>query len=247
MKDNSISGLRINQTLIIVSVLMTVGISSQIITNQKQYIKVAKEENVKIIEQIELGVNNNERTEKVTSRSLIERPSIEEMTIEESEENDVEQPKYKKVEEIVISKDMDLTQRCGISKEDFIELMTNLNVDSSGFFERNAETIYDLCEEYELNEVFFCGLIAAESGWNIASNHQRTHNYISMMSNGGLIKFESDEAGLEAAAKLLHNRYLTPGGSYYRGTTLASVQKIFCPNSTTWVGLVFGCMKQVLK
>ena len=142
---------------------------------------------------------------------------------------------------------MDLTKRTGVSKEDFKELMKNLKVDTSGFFYENSDTIYDLCEKYELNEVFFCGLIAAESGWNIQSNHRRAHNYISMMSKGKLIKYASEEAGLEAAAKLLHTKYLTPGGAYYRGKTLASVQKIFCPNSSTWVGLVYGCMKQVVK
>jgi hypothetical protein len=61
-----------------------------------------------------------------------------------------------------------------------------------------------------------------------------------------MIKYSSTEEGLEAAAKLLHNKYLTPGGSYYHGKTLSSVQKVFCPNSSTWVGLVYGCMKQIV-
>ena len=67
-----------------------------------------------------------------------------------------------------------------------------------------------------------------------------------MMSKGKLIRYSSEEEGLEAAAKLLHNKYLTAGGSYYSGKTLASVQKRFCPNSSTWVNLVYGCMKQVV-
>ena len=142
---------------------------------------------------------------------------------------------------------MDLTKRTGVSKEDFMKLMANLKVDTSGFFEKNSETIYNLCEKYELNEVFFCGLIAAESGWNITKGHRNKCNYISMMSKGKMIKFASPEEGLEAAAKLLHSKYLTPGGSYYRGKTLSSVQKIFCPDSSTWVGLVYGCMKQIVK
>jgi hypothetical protein len=172
---------------------------------------------------------------KTTSRSSSERTE------------EVEEIKYKSIDEIEISKDMDLTIRCGISKEDFKELMKNLETDTSGFFYENSELIYDLCDKYELNEIFFCGLIAAESGWNIASNHRSKCNYISMMSKGKMIKYASTEDGLEAAAKLLHSKYLTPGGSYYSGKKLSNVQKIFCPNSSTWVGLVYGCMKQIVN
>ena len=68
-----------------------------------------------------------------------------------------------------------------------------------------------------------------------------------MMSGGKLIQYSSDAEGLEAAAKLLHNRYLSEGGSYYRGKTLSSIQKIFCPNSSTWVGLIYTCMSQIVK
>ena len=148
---------------------------------------------------------------------------------------------------ISISKNMDLTVRTGLSKSEFKAVMKNLSQDTSKFFYNNAETIYDVCEKYQINEIFFCGLISAESGWNIASNHKNTHNYISMMSSKGLIKYSSDEEGLEAATKLLHNKYLTKGGSCYYGKTLSCVQKRFCPNSSTWVGLVYGCMKQVIK
>ena len=53
--------------------------------------------------------------------------------------------------------------------------------------------------------------------------------------------------GLEAAAKLLHNNYLTEGGSYYYGKTISCVQRRYCPGSSTWVGLVYGCMKYIIK
>ena len=90
---------------------------------------------------------------------------------------------------------MDLTVRTGLSKEDFITLMTNMSADTSGFFEENASLIYDYCEQYQINEIFFCGLIVAESGWNIAPNHRKTHNYISEVisektcTTSGVIKY----------------------------------------------------------
>ena len=152
-----------------------------------------------------------------------------------------------KPRDIKISKNMDLTKRTGLSKADFKKVMKNLKSDKSKFFYRNADTIYDLCEKYQINEVFFCGLIAAESGWNIAGNHRTTHNYISLMYNGKLIKYSSEKEGLEVAAKKLHDNYLTKGGKYYNGKTITGVQKRFCPASDTWDDLVYGCMNYVVK
>lgn len=237
MENNSKSGLKINHIISVVLVLIILSSNIQLFGLTKQEIKEENNNN-DIKEETQVADTYN-RTTNVTSRSSVDRTKKEESKNEET--------KYISVDEITISKGMDLTKRTGISKEDFKELMKNLKVDTSGFFYKNSDIIYDLCEKYELNEVFFCGLIAAESGWNIQSNHRRAHNYISMMSKGKLIKYASEEAGLEAAAKLLHTKYLTPGGAYYRGKTLSSIQKIFCPNSSTWVGLVYGCMKQVVK
>lgn len=234
VENNSKSGLKIKHIISVVLVLVVLSSNLQLFAFTKEEIK----EDNKIEENLQVADTYN-RERNVTSRSGGDRTKKE-----ENENNEIN---YIRVDEITISKAMDLTKRTGVSKEDFKELMKNLKVDTSGFFYKNSDTIYDLCEKYELNEVFFCGLIAAESGWNIQSNHRKAHNYISMMSKGKLIKYASEEAGLEAAAKLLHTKYLTPGGSYYRGKTLSSVQKIFCPNSSTWVGLVYGCMKQVVK
>lgn len=234
VENNSKSGLKINHIISVVLVLIILSSNIQLFGLTKQEDKQENSNNNMQEETQAADTYNRART--ITSRSSVDRTK--------KEENELN---YIQIDEITISKSMDLTKRTGISKEDFKELMKNLKVDTSGFFYKNSDIIYDLCEKYELNEVFFCGLIAAESGWNIQSNHRKTHNYISMMSKGRLIKYTSEEEGLEAAAKLLHTKYLTPGGSYYRGKTLASIQKIFCPNSSTWVGLVYGCMKQVIK
>lgn len=232
MENNSKSTLKIRQVIASTMVFMILGSQIQLFisTKEKETKKQSIQENI-VQEEI---AQYYERNIETTARSESERESEIEVT-------------YKTIDEITISKNMDLTVRTGISKEDFKKLMKNLKPDTSGFFYKNSDIIYDLCEKYQLNEIFFCGLIAAESGWNITKSHRTKCNYISMMSKGKMIQFASEEAGLEAAAKLLHNKYLTPGGSYYKGKTLSSVQKIFCPNSDTWVGLVYGCMKQVVK
>jgi len=154
---------------------------------------------------------------------------------------------YNSIDEITISKNMDLTVRCNVAREDFVTLMAGVRADTSGFFEQNAGTIYDVCEKYQINEIFFCGLISAESGWDIAGNHRRTHNYISLMSGSGLIQFGSVQEGLEKAASTLHKNYLSEGGRFYHGKTLEAVRTRFCPVNPNWTNLVFGRMKQIVK
>lgn len=245
MKDSK-SALKIKQLISVFLIIMTLGTYIGLFRTNEREMQISKFETKKEVEKLEeekqtievAQETSYEREIKVTSRSEVQREKI----VEEAPET-----KYISIEEIKISKDMDLSIRCGISREDFIKLMENMKVDYSKFFAKNAGIIYDLCEKYEINEIFFCGLIAAESGWSIASSHRNAHNYISMMSSKGLIRYSSEEEGLEAATKLLHNKYLTKGGSCYSGKTLSAVQKRFCPNSSTWVGLVFGCMKQVVK
>lgn len=190
-------------------------------------------------------------TESVTSRSsaIRNRNNTAKEEAEQVEEIIIEEPEieYTKIEDITIWKDMDLTVRTGLSKEDFKKLISNVKQDTSKFFYDNSDMIYDLCAEYQINEIFFCGLISAESGWNIASNHRRTYNYISLMSKGKLIQYGSLEEGLRVAAQKLHDNYLTEGGRFYHGKTLSGVKTKFCPASSTWVNLVYGRMQQIVN
>ena len=236
MKNDSKSGLKMQQILGVVFTLIILSTNIHAFTKINQNIQTANKQNEEINTEGQIQVATQEREIKTSTRAMQER------IIEEKQE----EIKYITIEEIEISRNMDLTKRCGISKEDFKTLMTNLRPDTTGFFEDNSDTIYDLCEKYEINEIFFCGLIAAESGWKIASSHRNSNNYVSMMSKGKLIRYATPAEGLEAAAKLLHNKYLTEGGSYYYGKTLSAVQTRYCPNSSTWVGLVYGCMNVIV-
>ena len=162
MKNNNETTINIKYIIIIFLGLIVLGTNLQLFTNNNievaqndiKIINLKKDEQENITKEIIIAnmpiTSNVERTLNITKR--------------EAEERELQKPKYISIEEITISKDMDLTKRCGISKQDFVELMENMKVDYTGFFAENAETIYDLCEEYELNEIFFCGLIAAESG-----------------------------------------------------------------------------------
>ena len=193
------------------------------------------------------SINDRQSTETQTENNQTEQ--IEATNQEQNQEPENIEPEktYTQIKDVKISKDMDLTVSTNLSKEDFKTVISGVKQDTSKFFYNNSDLIYDLCQKYELNEIFFCGLISAESGWNIADNHRRTHNYISLMSKGNLIKYNSVEEGLEVAAKTLHNKYLTKGGVFYYGKTLSAVKTKFCPASSTWVNLVYGRMKQIIK
>ena len=218
--------------------------------NKEEKIEISQENknNQEIIKPEEITKKHGQKINEnipITSRSSVIRIRKNQNLEEEIPEDP--EIKYTKIEDVTISRDMDLTVRTGLSKEGFKLLISKVKQDTSKFFYDNSDLIYDLCEEYQLNEIFFCGLISAESGWNIASNHRRTYNYISLMSKGKLIQYSSLEEGLRVAAKSLHNNYLTEGGRFYHGKTLYGVKVKFCPVSNTWVNLVYGRMQQIIK
>ena len=259
MESNSGTKITIRVILVIGVVFLAVGVLTSI-TNES---KIVDADVVKVatIEEQENILHTNIRNVRhsITDNTVLSRSSTSSRfenevrkQIEEDEEQarrEAEERRLAQIENIKnisISVDMDLTQRTGLTKEEFKMLIGNLKPDTSKFFYDNSDYIYDLCEKYELNEIFFCGLISAESGWTIAKNHRNTYNYISLMLNGKLIRYSSLEEGLEVAAKTLHNKYLTEGGSFYYGKTLSAVRTKFCP-SDTWVGLVYGRMNQIVK
>ena len=265
MRVNSKSRTSLKSLIIVIIAILLITSIRQLLLKKQDFLSVATyleneiEVEIKDVDEdtIEVSSVYNRKIDNTTSRSSSldrELAIQEEIDIEEVkrqiEENKYVEPinttKYITIDQVRISRDMDLTQRCGISKEDFKTLMNNLRTDSSGFFKTNSDTIYDVCEKYSINEIFFCGLIAGESGWNISGNHRRTNNYISMMSGGRLISFSSPAEGLEAAAKLLHTKYLSEGGQFYCGKTLAGVKKRFCPASSTWTNLIYTCMSKIV-
>ena len=221
----------------------------------KQKQKVVKKLEMKNKQAKKQNQRKQQKKKKTTRKQKLKSKKNTEKTTEKKDsskkenttnkENKKSTTKTVSISQVKISRSMNLTKRTGLSRKDFIKLMSGVRADTSGFFEKNAGKIYDLCEKYSINEIFFCGLISAESGWNIASNHRRTHNYISLMRNGRLISYGSVNEGLEVAAQKLHYNYLTPGGKFYHGKTLAGVKTCFCPSST-WVGLVYGRMQQIL-
>ena len=168
---------------------------------------------------------------------------IEDKIIQEDYE---EVKTYIPLSEVKISFNMDVSQTTGLSKEDFVSLVQNMKYDKTGILKANAEVIWVNCQKYNVNEIFVLGICGIESAWCSAPQHQRAHNYASLMSKGKLIPYSTDAEGFEALIKLLGQRYLTPGGGLYHGATITGVGTSFC-NTTTWPPKVYKCMQLALS
>lgn len=194
--------------------------------------------------------NNNSIIETLSSRSEVNRSgnmyiNTDSNSYQASDEYD-ELKQYIKIEDVKISFDMDVSKTTGLSKEDFVTLVTNMKYDRTGILEKNAAWIWECCQKYSVNEIFVLGICGIESAWCSAPQHQNTHNYSSLMSGGKLIPYPSDAAGFEAMIKLLGQKYLSPNGSLYHGATITGVGRCYC-NPTSWPKKVYTCMQQVFK
>jgi hypothetical protein len=105
--------------------------------------------------------------------------------------------------------------------------------------------------KYSVNVFFLIGVEALESGW-ITSSISRNCNNLggvcstsSHPSNGcgsnstcSFAYFNSVNSFIDYHASMLHTNYLTPGGSYYHGTTPSAVVTDYCPGCSEWPGNV---------
>lgn len=221
--------------------------TENIIKNNNENEESTKVQNIQEA-RIEMA-SRNDLIDIVSSRSMIERSNVNPVYVKmnETTQNDYEELKtYIPLSEVKISFNMDVSKTTGLSQEDFVTLVTNMKYDRTGILEKNAAWIWECCQKYNVNEIFVLGICGIESGWCSAKQHQNTHNYSSLMSGGKLIPYATDEQGFEAMIKLLGQKYLTPGASLYRGTTITGVGTCYC-NTTTWPGKVYKCMTQVFE
>ena len=97
--------------------------------------------------------------------------------------------------------------------------------------------------KYNVNVFFLIALNALESGWGTSAIARNCNNLGGVCasanhpskgcgsnSNCSFARFNSVGDFIDYNANMLHNNYLTPGGSYYEGTNLSQVYtKHYCP------------------
>ena len=100
--------------------------------------------------------------------------------------------------------------------------------------------------KYQVNVFFLIGLNALESGWGtsgiakscnnlggVCASSNHPSNGCGSNSNCSFARFNSVGDFIDYNASMLHKNYLTPGGSYFEGTSLSAVYtRHYCPGCT---------------
>lgn len=102
---------------------------------------------------------------------------------------------------------------------------------------------------HHVNAVFLMGIAAHESAWGTSRRAKEDNNltgYGVYSDSAKGINKKSKEEGLLATAETLHERYLTKGGSYYKGTSVADVNYHYCVGDE-WAGAVTKYAYQLME
>lgn len=259
---------RLIQTFILLCSMLLIGIvakrenEKQMAVEETAMVQESNTTNVKLLvgvsdnlmmnepKSVGLEVGVSKELEQFLRNTLPEVEKLEVDTVTSPAE--VEPKKdYKSLDEVKISRDMDLTQTTGLSREDFCKLLADFKFDYAGFYEENAGQIWDLSQKYQVNEIFICGVFALESYYGSDDRHIAANNFGSIMTGDGqMVRYSSVKDGIEANYKLFANCYLSPDGKYYKGVTLDSIGDTYCPptpDCPSWADKVYTCMQYFLE
>lgn len=146
-----------------------------------------------------------------------------------------------------IGAEMDISSVSGISKEDFVYALQNCKFDKNGVLANNAEYIWDLCQDYEVNEFIICGLIAIESGWcksKLATNH---HNIMSITGRNGYKHYTNYSDCILDGVKLISEEYISEDGRYATGGKLTDIGSVYAPYNSNWAKMVANCAEMTTR
>ena len=122
---------------------------------------------------------------------------------------------------------------------------TELNTVLSKTKLRNLGTAFVReADEHNINVLFLLAVSVEESGWGSSYRAAHKNNIFGIESSR---YFSTKEECIEIATKLFDTKYLTKGGSYYSGMTIRSVNKRYCPVSTSWSNRIASIMIGLTK
>lgn len=191
------------------------------------------------------GIDGYIRGDYITSVSL--NPEIVELS-------------RKKRIEISLKFEMELNKPSGLTRNDFVKVLSGNSEDTEKIFEQNAGLFYDMEQKYNINGIFLASMGIHESNWgksNIAKQKKNLFGYGSYDSSAfeSSYTFESYQYGIELVAKVLAKYYLNePGtiiydgetaiGSYYNGPTILGVNTRYA-SDPNWSNRVFSIMESL--
>lgn len=195
-----------------------------------------------LIEQEEL--KEVEKNAEIKQAKAQPKPTITTKVVVD-EHPQAKQEEYSSLEEVINQMDysMEMCKPCGLSKEDFVKLMNELPYDYTGFYSRNAEFIWEMEQKYQINGIFFCGIVAIESGWGQYDAGQNNYTGYYNSLQGRYEYFESEESGIEETFKLLDDYWISKGKN-----TLHTIAPGYIGYSGgTWDNQVYSAMRMIVS
>lgn len=164
--------------------------------------------------------------------------------------------------EVSLKFDMKLNKPSGMTKEDFIKVLSENPQDKNKIFEENAELFYEIEQKYNVNGILLAAMGIHESGWGtskIANDKKNLFGYGAYDSSpySSAFTFETYGEGIELLAKVLSKYYLNEAGteiyddekavaSFYNGPTLSGINVRYA-SDPNWAEKVFGKMEMLYK
>ena len=156
--------------------------------------------------------------------------------------------------------DMSLNKPSGLTKEDFIRVLSGNSQDTNKIFEENAGLFYELEQKYNVNGILLASIGIHESGWGtsqIAKDKKNLFGYGAYDSSPyeSAFDFESYGEGIEILAKVLSKYYLNDAGTpiydderataaYNNGPTLSGINVRYA-SDPDWAQKVFYKMEML--
>lgn len=144
----------------------------------------------------------------------------------------------------------DVTQKSNITSTQLIAVLNSAGGNAKNFVPY-ATDLVTAENKYSVNVFFLLGVEALESGWitsniskscnnlgGVCSSSAHPSNGCGSNSNCSFAYFSSPGEFILYHADMLHRNYLTPGGSYYHGTSPSAVVTNYCPGCSSWPGNV---------
>ena len=163
---------------------------------------------------------------------------------------------------ITVKYDMPLNKPSGLTREDFIKVLSDNEQDTKKIFQDNAEVFYELEQKYNVNGIFLAAIGIHESAWGtstIANNKKNLFGYGAYDSSpySSAFSFDTYAEGIELLAKVLSKYYLNERGtriyddevavaSFYNGPTVSGVN-IRYASDKQWCEKVYAKMEALYK
>lgn len=170
--------------------------------------------------------------------------------------NIVEKSRVKRLM-LTLKFDMEINKPSGLTRADFVKVLSGNSRDTNDIFENNAGLFYDIEQKYNVNGIFLASIGIHESNWGtstIAREKKNLFGYGAYDSSpyASSVTFESYEYGIELLAKVLSKYYINePGtaiydgetavGSYYNGPTVSGVNVRYATDQN-WANRVYDTM-----